>query len=712
MPVDISHYRKLADQSGSIETAGKTVHLSKSGQLVLGGNKFFGRVVSWFKGFRTRQHIATRNDFIEALNTHYGKFITSQVTTQGWVHQHSKKPLTTREVFMAFRKIDDLALENKEKNEQLASRYDGVGIEDYQTESDSTNYLKSQLSNTLREMFPNSPSGEDAEELETYMDIADVGRKIKSKIMEKGDNGKFRVTKKEADNIAKQVSQDEAVKTYKHIMANQHFIFRENSSSLSQRTVDYLNGRIEADLMAEMYKAGDENPKFPSRERVAEIAQSTQDELSKFIDAEKIARSLNIPDGELRTEVITFLAKSELSLSQIKTAWETGVQMQPHFKTIADANSTEEQLEKAINEYTNAVSELQSKDDIEDISSELRTQRSTLMMMAQGGDWRATMGKIHQQITAPGALNSYIRALNHYRLSFPESDAYKRQEAEQPDFYRPGLRRADTFSTWMESLGFASAAMLGKSGGEAEIVARSAPLESSSEVGDRTLNLMRNTGIKMPTPDRIGQSGSGTFCDAAIKYVEDQLSDGKTGPLEENDISEQCLLDIGVRIPAYFNGVPASSEKAEVVEQLKEFCATDGKLNKDMLFAISQFHQGSIGAVFKVFQREQIAPVHGQFIASLDDSKTTFYFNKNKDGSVSVRITFERNKPLFFVSQYDTLSHKAQVRQINLDRDASGLGLDMEFLLTPEQFSADRDKFPPPKVTNLTYRYSLYENKE
>ena len=78
MPVDISHYRTLSLQHGATKTAGKTVHLSKSGQLVLGGNRFLSRVVSWFKGFRTRQHIATRNNFIEALNGHYGQFITSQ----------------------------------------------------------------------------------------------------------------------------------------------------------------------------------------------------------------------------------------------------------------------------------------------------------------------------------------------------------------------------------------------------------------------------------------------------------------------------------------------------------------------------------------------------------------------------------------------------------------------------------------------------------
>ena len=203
--------------------------------------------------------------------------------------------------------------------------------------------------------------------------------------------------------------------------------------------------------------------------------------------------------------------------------------------------------------------------------------------------------------------------MNYHRLSFPDSDAYKKQEAAQADFYRPSLRRADTFSIWMESMGFASAAMLGKSGGEAEIIAQSAPLESSSEIGDRTLNLMRNTGIKVPTPDRTGQSGSGTFCNAALKYVEDQLSDGKTGSLQEDDISRQYLIDIGVRSPAYFNGVPASNEEAKVIEQLKEFCTANEELNKDMLFAVSQFHQGSVGAVLQVFKRKQIAPVHGLF---------------------------------------------------------------------------------------------------
>ena len=135
--------------------------------------------------------------------------------------------------------------------------------------------------------------------------------------------------------------------------------------------------------------------------------------MSTFVDAEKVARSLNIPDGELRMDVIAFLAKSELSLPQIKTAWQAGLQMQPHLQTIADANSTEKQLEKAINECTNAVSELDANESIEDIQDrgvKFHEQRSTLMMMAQGGDWRTTMEKMHQQITAPGAVNSLYKS--------------------------------------------------------------------------------------------------------------------------------------------------------------------------------------------------------------------------------------------------------------------------------------------------------------
>ena len=139
--------------------------------------------------------------------------------------------------------VDDLASSNKKHNEQLASGYDAVQAEDHQTEPESTSRLESELSNTLAEMFPASQS-EDAKELQSFMSITDVGEKIKSRILEKGNDGKHRVSKEETDTIAKQVFQDETVKVYKHIVANEHFIFRENSSPLSQRTVDHLNGRI------------------------------------------------------------------------------------------------------------------------------------------------------------------------------------------------------------------------------------------------------------------------------------------------------------------------------------------------------------------------------------------------------------------------------------------------------------------------------------
>ncbi len=708
MPVDINSYRDLSSQSGTLRTNAPTVHLSKSGNLVIGGGRFFGRIVSWFKGYRSQQHIETRNHFINALSAHYGEGITSQAISTGGLSQSSKKPLNMREVFITFQVVDNLQAANQEKNNQLASRYGVVQVGDSEIQPKSTDHLESGLSNTLAEMFPNNSSEDDVAEVRDFIDITATGEQIKSKILEKGDNGKTKVSQKTADTIAKQAFQTEAVQAYTALVVNKHYIIKGHASSMSQETVDYLNEKMEADLTAEIYKEGDKNPKFPSQARVAEIAENIR---SRISTGESAVASLNISDDKLKTEVTDFVIKSGLSVSQVKTAWETGGQIQPHLQTMADANSTEAQLEKAINEYTNAVSDLQSKDDIKDLSGELREQRSTLMMMAQGGDWRATMDKMHRQITTPGALNSYIRATNHYRLSFPGSDAYKKQEASLPDFYRSGLRTADTFSTWMESLGFASAAMLNKSGGEAEIVAQSAPLESASEIEDRTLHLMRNTGIKIPTPDRMGQSGGGTFSDAAVKYVEKELSSGKVDSLQEDGISKQFLKDIGVRATAYFNESPAAKAEAEVIEQLKEFCTTDGELNKDMLFAISQFHQGSVGAVFQVFKREQLAPVHGFFVGSGEDP-LQYHFNKHEDGSVSVKIKFEKNKPKLFTPVYVDTSVKNPSYDVMLDSDASEFGLDMEFLLKPEQFSATRDKFPVPEITNLTYHYGLYEEKE
>ena len=65
-----------------------------------------------------------------------------------------------------------------------------------------------------------------------------------------------------------------------------------------------------------------------------------------------------------------------------------------------------------------------------------------------------------------------------------------------------------------------------------------------------------------------------------------------------------------------------------------------------------------------------------------------------------------------FTPVYIDTSSKNPRYDTMLDSDASEFRLDMEFLLTPDQFSAARDKFPPPKVANLSYRYGLYEDKE
>ena len=712
MPVEISHYQQVLQEAGSLRTAGKTVHLSKSGDdLVLRGSSFLGRMASWFKGFRASDHAAVKQRFIAVLALQYGQGIANQVSSEYKLNDANciKKPLTSREVFLVFTRasqyeeIKSEKKENSKGNNLLALQYDASPEVFLDSEFESADHKFSQI---LPKVIANDEGNHavDAQEVLGPAELKAAGEEIKQQILKKGDDGRHRVKEKEADGIAEQVLREAVVEKYKKTVLNKYLIPRDLSqdgneipklvsqmnrqpdapnldlTKLLPASIDAINEGIEADIISEMYQENPDKPVLLSEDRVAEIAERN---MQALVPVMKAVQKLDLPD------------LNSMTPPQLKNIWEAGLKVQPHLKVLADADkASEKELKTAMNGYIDALATLEAE---VGSSEEAKKAGSLLMMMAQGGDSRATMEKMYRQITAPGVFNSYLRTMNHYRLNFLIDQA----RVGSDNSYQSSEQRSKTFCRWTSALGLGLAQQLKIPQGAEKVMAQSRDLPSSLAIDDQMLNLMRNTGIKVLAPDRLNQQGSGVFCDEAVKHMEKKLASGVIGKVKD-DICEQFLLDIGVRATAYFNGEKVEADN--VADALKEFCTDEsGALNRDMLFAVSQMHQGVFSGPYSALLREEIAPIYG--IVTGNDG-VIYHFNKNDDGSVSVKAVSKKINSQVFSSM------KAGLGDVFLDETRSGFEVGLELRLSPDKFTAARDRYIPPEVINANYQYSLYTKNE
>ena len=716
MPISIENYRGISNTAGRMMTAGNTVHLSKSGDaLVLRGSGFLGKIVSWFQGFRSEQHEAVRQHFIVALTSQYGQDVAGMVAAQTRLNhaQNMKKALTSRDIFVAFKLAGEHEDQIKEHNDELASRYGDTST----NEPDS---VLSKISQLLSETT--SDDGEDVvldtQKLRQHVDIDAIGNEIRQCIQERGRNGQCRVSNTEAKSIADSIIRNTMVEKYKKVMMDTYLIpmdgTKEDNESvqllsemysqhdlvmdaaqLGKDTVSYLNGQIENAITDAMYSGRTTGLVLLNQDQVIQIVEHIlEDFVQQRSQAIQAVKTLDIPDQTLKKEVVSFVTYAHISPSHIKNVWDAGVQMRPHLKVIADADRvSEKELKDAVNGYIDTIPLLGGAASEDDVSVESRKARSFLMMLAQGDDRHSITQELHRQITEAGPFRDYRRAMNYYRTSFPTSNEYAKQE----DLYRPGLQRAQEFAAWAEGLGLVLAERLDTPGGEEEIIAAD-EFPESPDISDHTLTLMRDTDVKIPTPERMNCKGEGPFCDPALAYIEQKLAGSNIGSVKD-DICHQFLLD-GERSDMYFNGKKAS--RKGVADSLKEFCRDEkGELDRNMMFGVSQIHQGVFGPPLRACWDEQLGPIPG-LCTGRDDC--VYRFDKNNDGSISVQAISKKHDTLVMSS----LRHG----DVFLDSSKSEFEVALNLRLDTAQFTAERDRYFPPEVINATYRYSLYTQDE
>jgi len=695
MAINIDTYRYVASSRG------KTVNLSKSRDaLQLGSSTRLGRMASWLRGFRASQNAKVRQHFLSALALHYGEGASEHLLSDTSLNfaARKKKALTSYEVNRALFLADRYRSDINAQNVVLSTQYSTPTT----TTPSLLDYKLSQVLSKLTAAArrdTDSASDKpfmDMQSVRQFIDMDAIGRKVQRQIQAKGDSGKHFVTQDEANAIAKQVIRDAVVDKYKEALYDQYLLPSDQSHSqlaaqiesrhgitldtkqLDAETIATINAAIKRDLDDAIYKGGVTQPSLLSEDQVADIVE-------RRLQTVATVQALPIPEASVKAQLQSFVQSSAMSPSQLNAF----LGMRAHIKVLADADqAAADALKTALNGFNDAVAQLSSGSENKSSRIDAGKAMSLLTTLAQNDEQPNLAEKLHHQITQPGPFNSYIKALHHYRVDFSKSEACHKQQ----DFYQPSLQRAKEFGGWIEALALATS-----EDGQGMWVDSDYP-QSLSDIDDQTVRLMRNTGIKVPTPSRVNQQGEGSFSDEALAYMERELAIGTPDPREEDGISQQFIRDMEVRSAIYFNGKKAS--EGQVVAQYKAFCTDkDGQLNEDMLFGLSQIHQGTLGVAYLACKYEQLAPVWGMFVGP--DDTANYYFDKGEDGTITVRAESGKSKPIVFASL-------PSANTVDLDPEKSNFFAALEVRFTPDQFTADREKFPPPKLTDATYQYSLY----
>ncbi|MBC6413332.1 MAG: hypothetical protein GDA45_00130 [Chromatiales bacterium] len=705
MPVSADNFRDISNAAGRVASAGKTVHLSKSGDaLVMRGSSRFGRIVSWFRGYRSAQHSEVRKSFLDALTSVYGKNVAGMTAAQVGLSsaENMKKALTSRDIYLAFQMADQHKSNIEENNDQMATRYSN-------TSDTSPNSVKSKVSEIL-----SKGDSQDMQKVRELIDVNNLGDTIRKSIQRRGKNAKHWVTKTEAESIANSDISNAVAEEYKKMLVDKYTIpgdavkkdnegfqllsksyqrlgMTVDAEKLGTDTTEYINDQIYEAIANEVHRGTTyEPPAVPSKERIVGLIEERLDKFTEQrAQAKQAVDELDIGDKRVKEELSSFVSHTNMTIADVKNAWSAGIAASPHLKVIADADAvSEKELAQAVKGYMDAVFAIGDPTREEDHSIKSTKARSYVMMLAQGS-WDTAL-KLHSQITKPGPFRDYRRAMNYYRIAFPASESCQKQEA----LYFPSLRKAHELAAWMEGLGMTLAERF--EGPEAqERILDDEEFPQSPDMDDRTLTLMRNTGIKIPTPDRWNCEGEGTYCDEAVGYIEKKLAAGNLGKVKD-DICEQFLLDMGVRSDIYFNGVQASAN--DVVDKLKDFCTNEnGQLDRNMMFGLSQIHQATLAPQMDLCFNEQIGPVPGVPVGT---DKTAYHFDKNDDGSVSVRASTAKNRVPIMSS--------IRSGDVLLDPTKSNFSIALDLHLDPNIFTAERDHYFPAKVVNATYQYSLY----
>ena len=689
------------------------IALNKDRTGVTGGS---GRVVSWVGGFRSASNRRSANAFANSLRGHYGNELADLALKSAGIEGAAKRgrPLRARQVRVAVHEAERLKTSFRQQNAVVASQ---VGAAKY-GQILGPHFLKEKAAQLVRDAVPHGAF------MAQHLDMAALSAKVERAIVEAGDQGAHLVTTEEAGKIQEAVLNNEIESVRRNLIhAAEAKLNIDDPTSMPCRLFDqaaaategaeglrfkelspfareWLSERLERDVI-DQFKA-------PLKEGVAALRDDSALEsavggvVQGFVDQRVKARNavatLELPGqakAALENEALRGAVEPRLALVVGKAYPE----IEGPLRTLAeplDAARMQQSLGKIHDVVERAIqlSELQ-------MDAGNRTDSYSAfwrMSLAPGGSEQARA--IAENMRPGQDLNEFHAGVKHYRNDLALKVASEEGRAGQlgEAHYTPeSFGRAAEYDTLLDSL----AGVL-----ESDMGAKPESLlaETRHGVSDAAVVTMRNLGLPMPAPLRLGEVQENVpLSDACRQAIEDSVESHKQAadakPTQQG-VFAPAIVDFN-RATYIIDGQELPKDKQGVIDGFREFCkGPDGAMDDKMLQRVTAFaNQGGNACayenLFDSLRRPHIAVMdQNPFQTNAEISYEVSRDPSSKD--VLLRLAYLTRPDHLAVSD-----DAGEFQALAIDGGKSWVRVDMDM-----RFDAQTCE---PKIDNIHMGYAMHE---
>ena len=565
-----------------------------------------GRIARWIGKFRRSGNQEAARHFVDALRERYGKEVANHVVRSTGLDPAIARgrPLRARQVAEIVGEADALRAAIVNRNAAVATNFPGqmaIGSD----RSIQQNSLELQS----RKLFPTNPN------MHLLVDAGRLSGMVDSEIRAAGKNGEHFVTTDEAARILTRVVNRElqaAFETAQQGALNKLSFEDPNSISRQafaaaiagrEQALNIDPNRFEADLndalqlkfeyaVANRLQAPaiDDGPALQAL--AGELMEGFPEERAAVREAvqglpiDTAAKEKMLDQAlhdNIRADMIPALGRAYLQVRDDLS--ELGKPLGPA--------ELQEPLSRICDSMTSAFEE--SGVEVNVVNQDAMYRSCWRFLLAPGGE--AQCSAIAGRMEHPGsALRKIGQGATWFRNDFTQTEEGSQSVVdengrEQPK-YAESIDTASRYSVMMENL---AKVLRDKTDAPAEsfgLRARERRLIPQESQSDDAIVMLRNVGIAMPAPDRMGQMNP----DAPISQPAfDRIREGVDAHIAstankrvENGLLAEATRDFG-RATYRANGQDLTRDPDAVAEGLRVFCTdASGRLNEEMLLGISK----------------------------------------------------------------------------------------------------------------------------
>ena len=565
-----------------------------------------------------------------------------------------------------------------------------------------------------------------AEMVKARFDPEELNRNFKEEIEYAGKGGKKFVTSEKAGKIAESLVWKQVGKIHHALLMEKLDINKKGSLSQkfwSKINPDFATG-FSIDLSAKGGIAQEINRQFTDRladkvyRKVNYIRnpspelQLKDENLDTIVEkvvgglarerfaAAQAAKELPIKDVAVKERVVQEILQGKMPASMIPEFCKVYPRLSRNFLELGKSpRPPPEELEKALAEIHDATMGVMRAGNLLPDSKDA-VMRSFWQALLAGHDAAQLDGVIEQLGQRGSPLRYFGEGTNYFHHVFTKSDTYSKRE----DMYESSRDTAINYDFMLNNL---AQVCQDKTGAPEPLMG----LTSPEMLSDSAVTMLRNLGIKIPAPNRLGEeNGDFRLSDQALESVQNSILDQSLRASKKvvDGVGREFSADLG-RAVYRLQGADLGTDSGEIMNRLREFCTDEsGKLNEAMLLGISKVaYQATFGSLMSILApgSEHLAPFQsipnreGGNTGDTGEARPEYDIGKNEKGEVTIRMRF--SEPVHQLNGLDPGT--GEFSSVRLKPDISRFGMALDVSLDAKTFE--------PTLNEAGMNYAFYPER-